>query len=110
MEFAFGEPDEEQKAEMERRRQLQEMAMEEGVQRVNNFIDSLDVEQLKTLKGMISLSINMNGYGLHMIGWLGSLLNFKFKVCSACGKAHETPEELLAAHATLDESRHYTGD
>lgn len=111
MDFAFlGEPSEEQKAEIRKRRQLQEMAMEEGTQRVNNLIDSLDAEQLKTLKGMLNLAINMDGYGLHMIGWIGGLMHFKHGVCPGCGSTHETPEELLAAHENLNEHRNYSGD
>lgn len=97
-EFVMGEPSEEQKAEMQRIAQMREMAMEEGTQRVNRFLDSLDAEQLGMLKSMMNMAVAREGYAVHMIGWIGSLMHYKHDVCPGCGNKHNTPEELMAAH------------
>lgn len=110
MDFSFLEPNEEQLAEMRRRRELYEMAVEEGTQRVNNFLASLDSDDLATLKNMMGQTVNVEGYAVHMMGWIGSLLHFKHGVCPSCGKKHDTMEGLAEAHANSNDRGSFHGD
>lgn len=110
MEFVFGEPSDEQKAEIKRIREEREMAMEAGTQRVNNFLDTLDADQLSLLKGMMNSASSMEGYAVHMVGWIGSLMHYKFDVCPGCGKKHNSVEELMEAHEPGTTGASYHGE
>jgi hypothetical protein len=96
--FVFGDPAE-LEAEIRRRKDLHEMAAEESAARTNELIDSLDEDRLITLKRMIQTTIGdeHDSYATHMMGWIGSVLHYRFGVCLVCGQKHEeipTTDEL----------------
>ena len=94
--FAMGpfgpiELTEEQRAEIERVRDLRNMANEEGQARVNDFIERLTQEDLETFKNILIQTMGdaQDTYSTHMLGWVNARLWYQFKVCMACGKKHE---------------------
>ena len=100
--FAFGpfgpiELTDEQRAELQRQKDLHNMAHEEAMRSVNALLDSLDVEQLTTLKMMLGATQGdaNDSYSTHTMGWISSLLYYKFGICGACGKKHDDPDDIL---------------
>lgn len=71
---------------------------ESNVRNQDTFIDSLDEDQLRMLRGMIQSAIDDNAFGSYMVGWISSILKYKHNICQYCGNKHATYDDLLAAH------------
>lgn len=94
--FAMGpfgpiELTEEQQAEIDRMRDLRNMANEDGQRRVNEFIESLNEERLTTFKFILMQTMNdaQDTYSTHLLGWIHCRLYYTFGICVACGKKHD---------------------
>lgn len=103
--FAMGpfgpiELTDEQRAEIQRQRDLRNMANEEGQRMVREFVDGLDREQLETFKNIVMQGMGdpQDTYLTHMLGWINARLMYQFDVCMACGKKHDEISVLEDPH------------
>lgn len=86
-------------AEINRRADLQNAAMEDAMHRRDRLImEDLDDRQLLTLAEMlsfISTSENPVGHARYYQGTINAVLKMKFGICPGCGAVHEDADDFL---------------
>ena len=84
----------------------EQMIREARRREVKDFIDSLDPDQLATLRLVIESVCDENSgrLGAYYEGVISQTLVLKFGVCGQCGQNHDdSPEALLEAHTEPEE-------
>lgn len=95
--FVFGPPPE----LLEQQRQQYEAMRahnEANVRRQDAFVESLDEEQLRMLRSLIAAAVDNPPFGSYLVGWMASILKYKYNVCQYCGEHHITLDDILTAH------------
>ncbi len=82
---------EEEEAEVRRRRELADMAHHDSVTATVSLIESLNEDQLATLKAILSTTMGdtTGTYTMHTIGFISARQHHEFGVCLACGEKHD---------------------
>lgn len=74
----------------------QKLHAEENAHTALRFLESLDEDQLRAFRGIISSIAAMEDSVPYFIGLTGGLLHFKFKICLGCGIRHDDELHKMA--------------
>lgn len=100
MDFEFIELPPELQAALDHHR----MHSEQSAHDSRDFLESLDEEQLRILRGMIRVIDLNESAGSYYAGIVSAILSQKFHVCLGCGKKHDEELKDMAGEGKTDDA------